>query len=272
MAPLALLSLSLALLPTLISAHGHVSGIVVDGKWYTGWNAAMKYQSPIPPTAGWQVDNLDNGFVTPSQFATADIICHKAAKNGGLYIPAKAGAAVKFLWDAWPVSHKGPVIDYIAPCPGDCTSVDKTTLRWTKIKEGAWITGSDPGTWVTDDLVKSNLSWTTTIPSTLASGNYIIRHEIIALHAAGQSNGAQAYPQCINFKVEGTGSETLSGGVAATAFYKATDAGILFNLYSKFTGYTIPGPALKMVAKREAAVVEERGHAKDWLRELEMEE
>jgi hypothetical protein len=111
---------------------------------------------------------------------------------------------------------------------------------------------------VTDDLVRSNNTWTTTIPSDLAPGNYVIRHEIIALHAAGQPNGAQAYPQCINFQIEGSGSTMLSGGTPATSFYKASDPGIQFNLYSKFSGYTIPGPPLKKLAKRE------RAHARDF--------
>ncbi|KAF2865003.1 endoglucanase IV precursor [Massariosphaeria phaeospora] len=257
MAPLTTL---LTLFPALIAAHGHVSGIVADGKWYTGWNAAMRYQNPVPVTAAWQVDNLDNGFVTPSGFQGADIVCHKSSKNGGAYVPVKAGSKVTFQWDAWPVSHKGPIIDYIAPCPGnDCTTASATSLLFTKFAEGAWKSGSDPGNWVTDDFVKNNISWTTTIPSDLAPGNYVVRHEIIALHAAGQTNGAQSYPQCINFKVEGEGKTVLSGGVKATAFYKAADPGILFNLYSKFSGYTIPGPALVKLARRE-----ERGHARQW--------
>jgi len=263
MAPLTsfLLPLSLtSLLPILVSAHGHVQGIIADGKWYTGWNAEMKYQNPIPATAGWQADNLDNGFIAPSAFSGSDIICHKAAKNGGLYVPAKPGSTITFLWNTWPVSHKGPVFDYIASCDGDCTTVSPSKLLWTKFKEGAWISGNDPGAWVTDDLVKNNVSWTTTIPPNLAPGNYVIRHEIIALHAASQSDGAQAYPQCINFKIEGSGTTKLSGGVAATSFYKASDPGIQFNLYSKFTGYTIPGPPLAKFAKRD----EERRHARDF--------
>jgi cellulase len=73
--------------------------------------------------------------------------------------------------------------------------------------------------WATDDLVKNNFSWDLTIPN-VAPGNYVIRHEIIALHAAGQVNGAQSYPQCVNFKVEGSGTTKLSGGVPATSFYK----------------------------------------------------
>ena len=159
---------------------------------------------------------------------------------------------------------KGPVFDYIAPCNGDCGAIAKTSLKFIKLDQGAWISGNDPGTWVTDDLVKNNFSWTTTIPSSLAAGNYVIRHEIIALHAAGQANGAQAYPQCVNFKVSGgSGTATLaSEGVPATSFYKAADPGITFNLYSKFTGYTIPGPAVTKLARR--AVEGVRGHARAW--------
>ena len=50
----------------------------------------------------------------------------------------------------------------------------------------------------------------------------------------------------------------MTGGTAATSFYKASDPGILFNLYSKFNGYTIPGPALKKLVKRE------RSHPRKW--------
>lgn len=105
---------------------------------------------------------------------------------------------------------------------------------------------------MTDDLIKNNFSWDLTIPN-LAPGNYVLRHEIIALHAAGQTGGAQAYPQCINIQVSGSGTIKPSGGVPATSFYKATDPGITFNLFSKFTSYTVPGPALQTLKKREHA-------------------
>ncbi|KAF2740850.1 glycoside hydrolase [Polyplosphaeria fusca] len=265
MAPFSAYLLALgSALPALVSAHGHVQGIIADGKWYTGWNAEMKYQNPIPLTAGWQADNLDNGFISPDSFAKPDIVCHKSAKNGNSYIPAKAGSKITFLWNTWPVSHKGPVFDYIASCGSDCTTVDKSTLRFTKLDEGAWLSGNDPGTWVTDNLIKGNMSWSMTIPSTLAPGKYVIRHEIIALHAASSSNGAQAYPQCINFDISGDGTTALSGGTVATSFYKASDPGITFNLYSKFTGYTIPGPSLSKLFRRNS---EERRHPRDFVTE-----
>lgn len=117
-------------------------------------------------------------------------------------------------------------------------------------------------------------SWPVKIPSSLSPGNYVLRHEIIALHAAGSSNGAQNYPQvsdlirlqrdvqtntgqCINLLVSGSGS-TSPTGVPATSFYKATDPGILIDIYSKISSYTIPGPALSGLKRRAA-------HARDWL-------
>jgi hypothetical protein len=70
-----------------------------------------------------------------------------------------------------------------------------------------------------------------------------MRHEIIALHSAGNSNGAQNYPQCFNLQVTGGGSDKPAGTLGE-ALYKNTDPGILFDLYSTLTDYPIPGPAL----------------------------
>ena len=71
----------------------------------------------------------------------------------------------------------------------------------------------------------------------------MLRHEIIALHGAQSANGAQAYPQCVNLKVTGSGSN-VPAGVAGTSLYTATDPGILFNPYVSSPVYTVPGPAL----------------------------
>jgi hypothetical protein len=67
----------------------------------------MRYQNPIPAVAGWQADNLDNGFISPSAFSSPDIVCHKAAKNGNAYVTARPGSKVTFQWNTWPESHKG---------------------------------------------------------------------------------------------------------------------------------------------------------------------
>ncbi len=79
-----------------------------------------------------------------------------------------------------------------------------------------------------------------TIPTDIAPGNYVLRHEIIALHAAGQVNGAQNYPFCYSLAISSTGTANPEG-VLATSFYTPTDPGIKFDLFTKFTDYTIPG-------------------------------
>jgi hypothetical protein len=92
-------------------------------------------------------------------------------------------------------------------------------------------------------LIANNNSWSVTIPTDIAPGNYVLRHEIIALHSAGESNGAQNYPQCVNLEISGTGTATPSGTLG-TALYSEADPGILFDIYASLSTYDIPGPTL----------------------------
>ena len=82
-----------------------------------------------------------------------------------------------------------------------------------------------------------------TIPSSIAAGNYVLRHEIIALHSAVTINGAQNYPHCINLKVTGSGTDKLSSGTLGTALYKPGQPGIEIDIYKPLQ-YQIPGPPL----------------------------
>jgi cold shock CspA family protein len=227
----------------LVAAHGHVSHIIVNGVYYRNYDPTSDWYNPNPPTViGWTAAQQDNGFVEPNNFGTSDIICHKSATPGGGHATVKAGDKISIVWTPeWPESHIGPVIDYLAACNGDCEKVNKESLRWFKI-DGAGY-NSQTGSWAADDLRKNGNSWLVQIPSDLKAGNYVLRHEIIALHGAGSPNGAQAYPQCINLQVTGGGSNSPSG-VPGTSLYKATDPGILFNPYTSNINYPVPGPAL----------------------------
>lgn len=138
------------------------------------------------------------------------------------------------------------MIDYLANCNGACETVDKTTLKWFKIDAVGLInpTQITSGYWGSDVMIGNNNSWTVAIPPTIASGNYVIRHETIALHAAGQANGAQNYPFCFNLAITSSGTDTPAG-VLGTELYKATDPGVVYDVYqSTLAAYTIPGPAL----------------------------
>jgi len=212
---------------------------------FTGYLVnSYPYMATAPESIGWSETSTDLGFVSPSQFATGDIICHNGAKNAALSAPVAAGGNVDLHWNTWPESHHGPVINYLANCGGDCATVDKATLKWFKISESGLLDNSAaPGTWASDALMANNLTGSVTIPSTIAPGNYVLRHEIIALHSAGQADGAQNYPFCVNLEVTGSGTDSPEG-VLGTALYTPTDAGILVSIYTAGATYEIPGPAL----------------------------
>ncbi|KAI0466107.1 family 61 glycoside hydrolase [Xylaria cf. heliscus] len=229
---------------TAAQAHGTVSGFVTDGTWNQGFLLDYYYLvqngGTLPDISAWWAENLDNGFVEPNNYGTSDINCHKNSKPGSATTSVKAGGTIDFQWTVWP-HDIGPVLTYVAPCDGDCADADKTTLEWVKIDEDGW--DASTSTWASRKLIDNNNTWTTTVPSTLAAGNYVFRHEIIALHGGSSLNGAQNYPQCFNIAITGSGTDKPTGTLGVD-LYKADDPGILFNPYTTFTSYTIPGPAL----------------------------
>lgn len=229
-----------AWVPTLVSAHGFVTGVRVNGVFTRGSDPVWFYYpaGQTPVTAGWDSLNQDLGFVEPAKFGTNDIACHKSATAGKNFINVNAGQTIELLWNTWPDSHKGPIIDYLAPYKGETTA---GSLQWSKFSQRSIVSGQ---TWVTDQLISNNFTTSTTIPRNLAPGDYVLRHEIIALHGGLSDNGAQNYPQCLNLRVGGSGTVKPSNGVVGANLYKRNDPGILFNLYNNPTSYPYPGPAL----------------------------
>ncbi|KAL2824869.1 glycosyl hydrolase family 61-domain-containing protein [Aspergillus cavernicola] len=229
----------------LVAGHGYVSGIVADGEYYGGYLVNNYPYNPSPPdTIGWSTSATDLGFVDGTAYSSGDIICHRDGEPGAISASVAAGAEIELQWTEWPESHHGPVIEYLANCNGDCSTVDKSTLEWIKIAERGLVDDSVlPGTWASDELIANNNSWTVTLPTSLVDGNYVLRHEIIALHSAGQENGAQNYPQCVNLEITGGGSDSPAGTLG-TELYTSSDEGILINIYQALDSYPIPGPAL----------------------------
>ena len=226
-------------------AHGTVPEFATDGERHGGFLLNYFYEKQnggTPPSiAAWSAENLDNGFVDGTSYQSSDINCHKNAAPGAETVTVAAGGTVDFFWSEWPESHFGPVFTYVARCDGDCAAADKDALKWVKIDEAGINTETQ--VWAATDLINNNNTWTTTVPADLAAGNYVFRHEIIAMHGAGETNGAQNYPQCFNIAVTGSGTAQPEG-VLGTELYTADHPGIKFNPYTTITSYDIPGPAL----------------------------
>ncbi|KAK6193116.1 Transcription factor bye1 [Pestalotiopsis sp. IQ-011] len=231
---------------TSVLGHGYVTTFTTDGKSNQGFLLDYYYQKvntgSFPNISAWYAENLDSGFVAPDTYGTSDINCHKNSAPGALTTTVSAGGSITFQWPStWPHPY-GPILTYVAACNGDCSKADKSSLSWVKI-DASGIDYSTQ-TWASQVLINQAGKWTTKVPSSLKAGNYVFRHEIIALHGAGTLNGAQNYPQCFNIAVTGSGSSSLPTGTLGVNLYKNTDPGIYFNPYVTITSYAMPGPTL----------------------------
>ncbi|KAJ7165703.1 glycosyl hydrolase family 61-domain-containing protein [Mycena crocata] len=211
-------------------SQGHLTGIrVVD------------YDGPVMDVTS--NDIICNGGINPF---------HTPLPNTTITVPA--GAQVTAEWHhtlsgadpadtADPVdpTHHGPVISYLAKIPNAQQS-DVTGLKWFKIYEDGLIAANQ--SWGVDRMYANKGKVTFTIPSCIAAGQYLLRHEMIALHGAVTYPGAQFYMECAQIQITGGGS-TSPATVSFPGAYKGTDPGITTNIYwPLLTNYTVPGPSV----------------------------
>lgn len=235
-------------LAPLVSAHGYVDHAVINSVTWPGWNPNVDpYLSPTPQRIFRKIPG--NGPVI--DLSLIDVQCNGYTDGGFATAPAAlqaavtAGSTVSLTWTQWPDSHKGPLITYMAKCPGSCTTYSPGTAKvWFKVAQAG---KSSSGVWATTPYETLPVpAYTFTVPTGLAPGNYIVRHEIIALHAAYIYPGAQVYPSCFQVTVGGTGTRSPASSylVAFPGAYTASTPGIVYDMYTNTSAYPIPGPAL----------------------------
>ncbi|KAK0437791.1 glycoside hydrolase family 61 protein [Armillaria borealis] len=209
-----------------VAAHGYVQKVTIDGTEYTG-----------PAVGSGSTDGITREISTqdPIKGATnPDLTCGPGALAGASGSP-------------WP-HNVGPMMTYLTNC-GDqsCADYDPKGTEWFKIEEAG---RTADGTWAQAALlhgVVNGQAAEVTLPSNLAAGNYIIRHEIIALQNGQAEGGAEFYASCTQLKVggSGTGTPPSSDLVQLPGAYSDTDPGILVDVYSNTkASYTFPGPAV----------------------------
>lgn len=231
------------------AAHGWISEITLNGEVFPGYNPTIAPWVADQGTIAWPSWNTDTGPIYGNDVSHPDIICQINATNANKIGTVTAGSDVVVKWTTWPESHHGPVLAYLADCRGDCAKVNKAELEWFKIAELGQLSlgagGGTPGVWAADLLNENNGSWSVHIPASLKAGDYILRHEIIALHSAYAVGGAQFYPSCANIRVTGSGTESPPG-IVGQQLYTSTDPGVHYNIYNDETKptYQIPGPPL----------------------------
>ena len=199
----------------------------------------------------------DNGYVDHNNYGTRDMICHKGAQSDKYVLKVKAGSLITGTYTKWPESHHGPIIDSLAKCDGDCRESDLTKLKFDVIShkglirpragvpDGTFISDTAAGYWALDEFREAGNIIKFVVPKCLKPGNYVWRHEQIALHSAmpeAKTLGAQHYPYCTNLEIIGDGTEELVGGSSPMNWYRTEDPGITINIFRNPTKYTIPGP------------------------------
>jgi len=248
-----LVALASAALPQVL-AHGGVLSYSNVGTTYQGW---APYNSPTGQTT---IQRPWSSYNPITDATSTSLACNDDGTSGALQLTATiaAGSAITAFWNqVWPHAF-GPMLTYLAQCPGStCTGVNANTLKWFKIDQSGLISGTvGDGYWGSGKMIDQNSSWTTTIPSTVPAGNYLIRFETIALH----SLPAQFYPECAQITITGGGSlaPTAAQLVTFPGGYSNTDPGLTVDLYTEAaetqTTYVIPGPPLYGSASTGTAV------------------
>ncbi|KAI8631810.1 carbohydrate-binding module family 1 protein [Xylariaceae sp. FL1651] len=187
-----------------------------------------------------------------------DVTSNDLACNGGpnpttpssKIIDVTAGATVNAIWrhtltsgsnDVMDSSHLGPTMAYLKKV-GDATTDVGYGSGWFKIQEDGYTNG----VWGTTKVINNGGIHAINIPSCLADGQYLLRAEMIALHAASSSQGAQLYMECAQINISGGTAKVSPTTYSIPGIYKQNDPGILINIYSMTPSstYTIPGPGV----------------------------
>ncbi|KAI1171719.1 lytic polysaccharide monooxygenase [Nemania sp. FL0916] len=217
-------------------AHYTFPGLIYEGKVAADWTYVRQttnYNSHGPVQD-----------VTSEQLRCYELTAGTGAPDIQTVAP---GDNVGFRVDP-DIEHPGPMEWYMAKVPSGKTAAtwDGSGNVWFKIAEDKPGFTASGMTWPTQGSTQNNgyTNVNVTIPHCIAPGDYLIRVEHIALHSAGSTGGAQFYIACGQLTVTGSGTKTFSG-VAFPGAYKATDPGILINIYYPVpTSYTNPGPAV----------------------------
>ncbi|KAG8833382.1 hypothetical protein FRC17_010778 [Serendipita sp. 399] len=136
-------------------------------------------------------------------------------------------------------AHYGPILIYLSAVSDAKTAVG-SSAGWFKVSEMGLV--SNAPNYFGSQVLNNNCGhYTFTLPA-VKPGQYLLRAEVIALHAASSVGGAQFYMSCFQLNVTGSGTGTPST-VKLPGAYGASDPGILYTLWMSSKAYTIPGPS-----------------------------
>jgi len=234
---------AVALLASEVAAHGAVTSYVIAGKNYPGYQGFSPGNSPNVIQWQW------NDYNPVTSVTDAKIRCN-GGKSATQSATAAPGDTISAVWQQWTHSQ-GPIIVWLYKCAGAFSACDGSGANWFKIDEGGFsgdgvkvfLDTERPSGWEIAKLVGGNKQWSSKIPAGLAPGNYLVRHELIALH---QANAPQFYPECAQIVITGSGTAQPDSSYKTSipGYAKQNDPNIKvpINDHSIPQTYKVPGP------------------------------
>ncbi|KAH6679160.1 putative endo-beta-1,4-glucanase D [Halenospora varia] len=190
-----------------------------------GYQVAIRMppsNSPVTDVTSNDITCNVNGNVVPTTVGTAT---------------ANEGDTIKVQWDS--SSHPGPITHMLFG-PVDNASTATGIGSWVKIDEF----DSENGTWANAIMEAQNMTYSFNLPTGLASGDYLLRSEMLALHGSQTLGGGQFYIGCAQLTITGTAGDSCSPSIQLPGAYNENDTDIYIpNFYNGFdiSTYTAPG-------------------------------
>ncbi|TFK42122.1 glycoside hydrolase [Crucibulum laeve] len=208
--------LGLALIAQTVSAHYIFNTLIAGSKTSTKAVRLPQNNSPVHDYTG------------------SEITCNLNPSPADETVSVNAGDTIGFKVDA-ALYHKGPVAIYLGKAPGSAANWDGAGQNWFKIAE--WGATYNPFSF--SSLNKD--VFTTTIPKSVPSGEYLVRIEQAGLHLTGTP---EFFISCAQIKVENGGTGNPSK-VSIPGYIPKDDPSVMVNIYDPVpTAYTCPGPSV----------------------------
>lgn len=222
-----------AFLPA-VFAHYNFEALIVNGNVTGAYEYVRQTNNSNSPITDITSTNMrcNSGGLLASTMAKTSTYTVAPGDNVGFTIDAA-------------ISHPGPLSVWMSKAP-DGTTADEYdgSGDWFKIYELTTYEITSAGLqWATYIPGTSGIqNFTVDIPSELPAGDYLLRGEHIALHAAEEFEGAQYYIGCAQLSVTGSGSGSPSPVSSIPGQYTGYEAGLIIDIYYPIpTNYTAPG-------------------------------
>ncbi|ETS83233.1 hypothetical protein PFICI_05109 [Pestalotiopsis fici W106-1] len=249
----------------------YISIFVTLVAWTTSvlchWNYNTLIVNGEVAGAPYQYVRRTNNSNTPLQMVNATTMrCNAGAALGGPLdtetLAVRAGDELGFGVEST-FGHPGIQQVYLSRAPGGTAAADYDGAGdWVKIyaattlANASWNSGGEGLVWA----MRRAHSFRFPLSDQTPPGEYLLRAEGLALHAAHKLDCAQFYVGCAQIRVTGNGTGRLEPTVKIPGLYNNTTPGVLIpDFWTKITNYTEPGPALWPKGTQTQHVVKQLG-------------